>query len=446
MSGTIPAGGGPLPPGRQYWAAVDDLVVRRTGQLSGSVRLSGAKNSALKLIPACLLAEGTHRLHEVPRIDDVATMSELVTAMGVEVTRTGGGRTLEVSVPPAVTPVAPYELVERMRASIVVLGPLLARHGWARVSLPGGDDFGERPIDYHVRAFQAMGAEFTTEHGYVEGRCPRLHGARIVLEFPSHTTTDNILMAAVLAEGTTVIENAAREPEIVDLVDMLCSMGARIEGAGTSHIEIEGVDELEPADHTAIPDRVEAATFLVAAAVAGGSFHIERARPEHMDMLLEKLRAMGLQITATEGGLHVENPGRIRAADVVTLPYPGVATDYMPLLVTALSVADGVAIVTENLFRGRFRYVDELRRMAADIRTEGHHIVVRGVPQLSGAPVRATDLRAGASLVLAGLAADGETVVTRADHIDRGYEDYDGKLRSLGADVTRRPAGQREPA
>ena len=420
--------------------------MRSGAPLSGSVRLSGAKNSALKLIAACLLADGVHRLHEVPRIADVTTMSELLSAMGATIDRPGEGTTLEVRIPPDVTPVAPYDLVERMRASIVVLGPLLARHGWARVSLPGGDDFGHRPIDFHLRAFQAMGADFTTEHGYVEGRCDRLHGARIVLEFPSHTTTDNILMAAVLADGMTIIENAAREPEVVDLADMLCSMGARIEGAGTSRIEVEGVDALAPADHTTIPDRVEAATYLVAAAMAGGSFLVERARPEHMDMLIEKLRETGLSITPADGGLRVESPRRLEAVDVVTLPYPGVATDYMPFIVTALSVADGVAIVTENLFRGRFRYVDELRRMAADIRTEGHHIVVRGVKQLSGAPVRATDLRAGAALVLAGLAADGETVVTDVDHVDRGYEDLDGKLRGLGADVERRPAGGREPA
>lgn len=424
---------------------MDELVVRSGTPLSGTVRLGGAKNSALKLMVACLLADGTHRLHEVPSIEDVRIMGELLGAMGASVERAGDGA-LEVHVPKDVTPVAPYELVERMRASIVVLGPLLARHGWARVSLPGGDDFGNRPIDFHLRAFEAMGAEFTTEHGYVEGRCERLHGARIVLEFPSHTTTDNILMAAVLADGMTLIENAAREPEVVDLADMLCSMGARIDGAGTSRIEVEGVSELRAAEHTTIPDRVEAATFLAAAAMAGGSFVVERARPDHMDMLLEKLREMELLITPADGGLRVESPGRIRAVDVVTLPYPGVATDYMPLLVTALSVAEGVAIVTENLFRGRFRYVDELRRMAADIRTEGHHIVVRGVKQLSGAPVRATDLRAGAALVLAGLAADGETVLSGVEHVDRGYEDFDGKLRALGADVERRPAGQREPA
>jgi UDP-N-acetylglucosamine 1-carboxyvinyltransferase len=416
---------------------MDELVVRAGAPLSGTVRISGAKNSALKLIAACLLADGTHRLHEVPRIDDVKVMAELLGAMGVEVERAGGAE-LAVHVPPKVTPVAPYELVERMRASIVVLGPLLTRHGHARVSLPGGDDFGHRPIDFHLRAFEAMGATFTTEHGYVEGHCDRLHGARIVLEFPSHTTTDNIVMAAVLAEGTTVIENAAREPEIVDLAAMLTSMGARIEGAGTSHIEIEGVEELAPANHTTIPDRIEAATFLVATAMAGGRVHLDRARPEHLDMLLEKLQAMGLRITPTPEGLLAESNERLRAVDVVTLPYPGVATDFMPLIVTMLTVADGVSIVTENLFRGRLRYVDELRRMAADIRTEGHHIVVRGVPQLSGAQVRATDLRAGAALTLAGLAADGETVVMSADHIDRGYEDFEGKLRSIAADVTRR--------
>jgi UDP-N-acetylglucosamine 1-carboxyvinyltransferase len=423
---------------------VEEFVVRAGTPLSGTVRLSGAKNSALKLIAACLLADGTHHLHEVPRIDDVETMAELVSAMGVSVERSPDADLLQVTVPPELVPVAPYELVERMRASIVVLGPLLTRHGYARVSLPGGDDFGHRPIDFHLRAFEAMGAKFTTEHGYVEGHCDRLHGARIVLEFPSHTTTDNIVMAACLAKGGTLIENAAREPEIVDLIEMLNSMGARIVGAGTSRIEIEGVDELAPADHTTIPDRVETATYLGAAAVAGGSIFIERARPDHLDMLLEKLRAMGLSITPTSAGLQVERSGPLRAVDVVTLPYPGVATDYMPLIVAMLSVAEGVAIVTENLFRGRFRYVDELRRMAADIRTEGHHIVVRGVRQLSGARVRATDLRAGAALVLAGLGADGETFVSGAEHVDRGYADYAGKLRALGADVERRSTGHGE--
>lgn len=416
---------------------MEELVVRAGAPLAGTVRVSGAKNSALKLIAACLLAEGTHRLHEVPRIADVATMGELVTAMGATVERDGSS-TMVVHVPVELSPLASYELVERMRASIVVLGPLLARQGFARVSMPGGDDFGHRPIDFHLRALEAMGAEFTTEHGYVEGRCDRLLGTRTVLEFPSHTTTDNILMAAVLAKGTTIIENAAREPEVADLAAMLVEMGARIEGAGTSRIEVEGVDELMPADHTTIPDRVEAATFLAAVGMAGGEILVERARPDHMDMLLHKLRAMGLRLSETGDGIVAESSGRLAAVDIATLPYPGVATDYKPMLVTMLTIASGVGIVSENLFRGRFRYVDELRRMAADIRTEGHHAVVRGVPRLSGAPVRATDLRAGAALVLAGLAAHGETVVGGAEHVDRGYQDYAGKLRSLGADVTRR--------
>ena len=303
--------------------------------------------------------------------------------------------------------------------------------------MPGGDDFGYRPIDFHLSAFEELGATFVAEHGYVDGRCDRLIGARVVLQFPSHTATDNVLMGAVLAKGTTVIENAAREPEISDLASMLTEMGARIQGVGTSRIEVEGVDELRPADHAAIPDRVEAATFVAAVGLAGGEVLVEGARPEHMDMLLEKLRQMGMYCTPTHGGILASAQGRLRSVDVATLPYPGVATDYKPLLVTMLSVASGVAIVSENLFAGRFRYVDELRRMGAEIRTEGHHAIVRGVPRLSGAPVRAPDIRAGAALVLAGLAADGVTEVSGAGHVDRGYEDLAGRLRSLGADIER---------
>jgi UDP-N-acetylglucosamine 1-carboxyvinyltransferase len=279
-----------------------------------------------------------------------------------------------------------------------------------------------------------------TEHGYVEGYCDRLKGAHIVLQFPSHTATDNILMGAVLAKGTTVIENAAREPEISDLAAMLTEMGASISGAGTSRIEVEGVDELSPANHRAIPDRVEAATFVTAVGLAGGEVLLRGARPEHMDMLLEKLGQMGMVLTATEDGLLASSRGRLRSVDVATLPYPGVATDYKPLLVTLLSVSDGVAIVSENLFAGRFRYIDELRRMGAKIKTDGHHAIVRGVPSLSGARVRAPDIRAGAALVLAGLAAEGITDVDGAEHIDRGYEDLDGRLRALGANIERLPS------
>ena len=429
---------------RKYCRFVDRFLVRPSGPLSGSVCVQGAKNSALKLMAACLLAPGTHRLENVPRITDVAIMGELLQAMGVTVVREGAG-TLVITTPRDLEPVAPYELVEAMRASIVVLGPLLARYGMARVSRPGGDDFGQRPIDFHVRALEDLGAKFTTDHGYIDGRCGRLAGAHIVLEYPSHTATDNILMAAVLAEGRTVIDNAAREPEVSDLARMLTAMGARIEGAGTSRLVVEGVDDLVPVTHTTIPDRVEAATFLAAVGLAGGDVLVQGARAEDMAMLLVKLREMGMRLTPTEGGIRAEAAGRMRSVDVATLPYPGVATDYKPLVVTLLSVASGVAIVTENLFTGRFRYVDELCRMGADIVTEGHHAVVRGIDRLSGAKVRAPDLRAGAALVLAGLVADGETEVAGAVHIDRGYEDFAVKLAALGADV-RRVAGEGAPS
>jgi len=436
---------------RHYSLAVDRFVVRSGVPLSGEVRVQGAKNSALKLMAACLLTEGSTRLSNVPHIVDVEVMSDVLTAIGASVARRDGaasgddcvtrtGPELVVTVPERCTPIAPYELVEKMRASFVVLGPLIARHGVARVSLPGGDDFGHRPIDMHLRALAALGAEFGTEHGYVEGRCGRLTGARVVLEYPSHTATDNVLMAATLAKGTTVIENAACEPEVQDLAALLVEMGARISGAGTSRIEVEGVDELRPATHVTVADRVEAATFLAAVGLAGGDVHVVGARDDHMEMLLAKLSSMGLELEATGRGIRARSDGRLAPVDVATLPYPGVATDYKPLLVTMLSVASGVSIVSENLFAGRFRYVDELRRMGADIRTEGHHAVVRGVGRLSGAPVRAPDIRAGAALVLAGLAADGETTVSGAEHIDRGYEDLAGKLRALGADVARADA------
>jgi UDP-N-acetylglucosamine 1-carboxyvinyltransferase len=413
--------------------------------LSGSIEINGAKNSLLKCMAATLLAPGRHEITNVPVITDVAIMCELLSAMGVSAQHSGRGTSgrLVIDVPPAgeVVPVAPYELVEKIRASIVVLGPLLARYGSARVSLPGGDDFGNRPIDMHLRAFEELGAGFTTEHGYVEGRCDRLVGTRVVFEFPSHTATDNVMMAATLAKGTTVIENAAREPEVIDLAEMLRAMGARIEGAGTSRIEIEGVEELHPAVHQVIPDRVEAATFLAAVGLAGGEVELLHARADHMEMLLEKLSLMGLHTVDTGSGLLARAEGRLRAVDISTLPYPGVATDYKPFIVAMLALADGVAIVTENIFAGRFRYVDELIRMGADITTKGHHAVVRGVPRLSGAPVRSLDIRAGAALVVAGLAADGETEVAGAEHIDRGYEDFAGRLASLGAPVRRSPLG-----
>ena len=415
---------------------VDQIVVRPGAPLEGTVRVDGAKNSALKLMAATLLAEGEYRLRNVPTITDVDTMVELLVRMGLGVSRPAPGELLIRRGPDCGTE-APYELVERMRASIVVLGPLLGRVGRARVAMPGGDDFGSRPIDMHLAGLEQMGAEFEFRHGYIEARTDQLLGARIVLEFPSVGATENLLLAAVLAKGTTVIENAAREPEIADLAAFLNTMGALILGAGTSTIVVEGVTELAAVDHTVIPDRIEAATLLAAVALAGGEITVEGARSDHMDMYIQKLGDMGVHIAPSSSGLWAAaGRCRLHSVDVSTLPYPGIATDYKPFFVTMLSVADGVAIVTENLFAGRFKYVSELIRMGADIRTEGHHAVVRGVPRLSGAPVRASDIRAGAALVLAGLAADGETIVGDAFHIGRGYQDLPGKLRRLGADVT----------
>lgn len=409
------------------------LVVRPSGPLSGEVTISGAKNSVLKLMAATTLAEGRFTLRNVPAIADVTWMGELLTSMGMAVRTEGDEVTIDS--PADLTPEAPYELVERMRASIVVLGPLLARFGHARVALPGGDDFGPRPIDMHLRALEALGAEFTRSHGYIEGRADQLLGTRVLLDFPSVGATENTLMAAVLAKGTTVIDNAAREPEIADLASCLNRMGAQILGAGTSTITIEGVEALVPVEHTVIADRIEAATYLAAVGVAGGEITLRGARPDHMTMLIQKLGEMGMRISPDPDGLWALRTGRLRSVDVSTLPYPGLATDYKPFLVVLLAFADGVGIVTENLFSGRFRYVDELVRMGADIRTESHHAVVRGCERLSGAPVRAPDIRAGAALAIAGLGAEGETVVARGEHIERGYERFVEKLSALGADI-----------
>ena len=435
----------PLPPAPGLDGRGDSFVVGPSGPLQGTLRAGGAKNSVLKLMAATLLAEGRHVLTNVPEILDVEIMADMLRALGASVTWEARGR-LVVDSPAAtqLVPEAPYELVDRMRASIVVLGPLLARCGRAKVSMPGGDDFGGRPIDFHLGGLGHMGARFETLHGDVEGTVDedaggrRLVGAHVVLEYPSHTATDNILMAAALAKGTTVIENAAREPEVCDLAAYLTAMGARIRGAGTSHVEVEGVEELSPSVHSVVPDRVVAATYLAAAGLCGGEVVVEDAHIDHMTMLVRKLGAMGVAVEQRPEGVVATGAGRLRAVDDATLPYPGVATDYKPLLVTMMTVADGVSIVTENLFAGRFRYIDELRRMGADVRTEGHHAVVRGVPRLSGARVRATDIRAGAALVLAGLVADGETVVSDAHHVDRGYEDLAGALASVGAPVQRR--------
>lgn len=397
--------------------------------------IDGAKNSVLKLMAATLLAEGSYHLDNVPRITDVELMAELLRATGCRVERSGSRPALTIEVPAVIEPIAPYELVEKFRASIVALGPMLARCGEARVALPGGDDFGHRPIDMHVRGLAELGVEFETVHGYIQARVDNLLGARILLEFPSVGATENVLMASVLAKGTTVIDNAAREPEIADLCRMLEGMGARVSGVGTSTLTIEGVDELHETDHTVIPDRIEAATYLAAVGVVGGELTLTGARHDHMVMLCQKLGEMGMKIDPRDDGILALASGRLRSADCSTLPYPGLATDYKPFLVALLATTEGVGIVTENLFAGRFRYIDELCRMGADIRTDSHHAVVRGVPCLSGAPVRAHDIRAGAALAIAGMRAQGETVISDAHHIARGYADLPGKLNAVGAEM-----------
>lgn len=419
----------------------DCIMVRSGRVLSGSVRIGGAKNSGLKLMAACLLADGDHTLRNMPRIADVAVMADILEEVGVLVGRRvdDPDDLIRVRTPATLVPVAPVE-ARRIRASIVVLGPLLAREGRAVVPLPGGDDFGHRPIDLHLRGLEALGATCRVEGGYVHAEvATRLRGAPIALEFPSVGATENIVLAATLAEGVTVLDNAAREPEIVDLCRFLVALGVPIEGIGTSRLVVHGVDRasLRPAEHVVVADRVEAATYLAAVGLAGGEIFVEGARADHMEMLLTKLSDMGMAVHGCEDGIVAKAPDRLSAIDVATLPYPGVATDYKPLLTAMLSVADGTSIVTENLFSGRFRYVDELTKLGADIRTDAHHAVVRGVRSLHGAEVIVHDIRAGAALVVAALAAEGETLIREVHHIDRGYDDLVGKLRALGADIER---------
>ena len=415
-------------------------MVKPAGALNGEVRAYGAKNAVLKEMAACLLASGEHRLTNVPRISDVKVMSELLEALGCRVDEPSEHE-LRVVVPECdeINPVAPPHLFEAMRASIVVLGPLLARCGVANMALPGGDDFGQRPINFHTEGLTAMGATFHNDRTSIHATTssPRLHATRVTLEYPSHTATDNLMMAAVLAKGRTIIDNAAREPEVADLGRQLIAMGARIQGLGTSLLTIDGVAGLSPAYHEVVNDRVVAATYLASGLITGGEVRVVDARPEHMVMLLRKLESMGVEVDQSGDGVAVRARQRLKAVDVATLPYPGVATDYKPLLTTMLSVADGVSVVTENLFVGRFRYVDELVRLGANITTEGHHAMIRGVDRLVGTAVRARDIRAAAALILAGLVAEGETTLTGLEHMDRGYDDFAGRLRHLGANIER---------
>jgi len=419
---------------------MDRIVVQQSGPLSGQADVPGAKNSVLKLMVASLYAPGRHELTNVPDISDVETMGALLGALGVRARRDDvDGSVLHLYNDGDVGTVAPSDLVSSIRASINVLGPLLAVCGRVRLDMPGGDDFGTRPIDLHLAGLRAMGVEFEIDDRSIVAYVDRLRGADIVLDFPSVGATENLVTAAVQAEGSTTITNAAREPEVADLCELLVEMGAHIEGIGSSVLSIEGVERgsLVPVSHAVVPDRIQAATYLAAVAVAGGSAVIKGARADHMAVLLNRMNDMGLQLEAVPGGVSIVSEGRMRAVDVQTLPYPGLATDYKPLLVTMLAVAEGMGIVTENLYPGRFRYVEELSKLGADIRTDGHHAIVRGMERLRGAAVVAPDIRAGAALVIAGLAAEGRTVISGIEHIDRGYDDLVGRLVAMGASVTR---------
>lgn len=415
-------------------ATMRTLAVDPTGPIGGEVVISGAKNSVLKLMVATVLAEGRSTLRNVPLISDVEWMSQLLEAMGVVVDRPDP-ESLVIDTTHPITPEAPYDLVEAMRASTALLGALLARSGEARIAMPGGDDFGNRPIDMHLRGLEQLGATVELSHGTILARHNGLTGAHIVLEYPSVGATENIMMAATRADGVTTIDNSAREPEVVDLAAMLNRMGARVMGAGSPTITVTGVDELRPVEHVVVPDRIEAATYLAILGAAGGELLLRGARHGDMSLLIAKLGEMGMRISPDAAGIWALASGRPKHADVATLPYPGIATDVLPMLVALMSIADGTSFATENLYQGRFRYIGELQRMGADIRVEGHHMAVRGVERLSGAPVRAFDIRAGAALVVAAFGAEGETVIHDAHHIDRGYVDMAAKLRALGASV-----------
>ena len=422
----------------------DVIVVAQSGPLAGEVVVPGAKNSVLKLMAAALLADGRYTLTNVPVIEDVNIMADLLRAVGLEITMSPSpageaGQHLSIYNSGAITPVAPFELADRIRASVNLVGPLLGRFGTIDIALPGGDDFGGRPIDMHLRGLEAMGAEFETSAEGIAGRCTRLVGADVVFDFPSVGATENVLMAAVVADGVTTIRNAAREPEIEDLCNMLRKMGCRIDGIGTATLTITGVapSSLQAVTHEVVTDRVQAATYIAAVGMCGGTIRVARANAQHMGMMLTRFSDMGMIFDIDDEGITATAPDRLTSVDVSTLPYPGVATDYKPLVVAMLSMANGVGIVTENLYPGRFRYVDELRALGANIEIDGHHAVVRGVEHLTGATVVAPDIRAGAALVVAGLAASGITEIGDVFHIDRGYDDIVGRLSALGASISR---------
>jgi UDP-N-acetylglucosamine 1-carboxyvinyltransferase len=414
---------------------MDKLLIVGSTPLRGEARISGAKNAALPIMCAALLAVEPLRLTNVPRLHDVRTMMRLLEQMGVKATVDGSRVDLDAA--RLDKPFAPYELVKTMRASILVLGPLLARCGHARVSLPGGCAIGLRPVDQHVKGLEALGAEIRVEQGYIEARAGRLKGTRHVMDLVTVTGTENLMMAACLADGVTVLENAAREPEVVDLANCLNAMGARVRGAGTDVITVEGVDRLSGASHAIMPDRIETGTFLVAAAATGGAVTLREARADLLDAVIDKLRDAGATVEAENGSIRIEMRGRPKSVSVRTAPYPGFPTDMQAQFMALDAIADGTATVTETIFENRFMHALELARLGAEIETSGNTAIVRGVPRLQGATVMATDLRASASLVIAGLVAAGETRIDRIYHLDRGYESIEEKLSALGARIRR---------
>ena len=417
-------------------SSLDRFRITGGCRLVGEVTVTGAKNSVLKLMAASLLAVGKTTIRNVPDIADVDIMADLLTRLGCTVVR--GDATVTIDVPEAPAHRADYDLVRKMRASINVLGPLVARIGKAEVALPGGDAIGSRGLDFHIKGLESLGAKARVEHGYVIAEAPLgLTGTSIDLDFPSVGATENLMTAAVLAKGVTVIDNAAREPDLVDLGEFLIGMGAKIDGLGSPTITITGVEKLSPADHTTIPDRIIAGTWAFAAAMTQGDITIHGGRAEHMEVMLEKLTSAGAIITSTQDGFRVQMSHRPKAIDVATLPYPGFATDLLPFIIGMNAVAEGHSIVTENVFESRFMFVNELMRLGAQITVDGHHASIDGIPQLSGAPVEATDIRAGAGLVLAALVSEGETTVDGAFHIDRGYPNFAEQLVALGAEVIR---------
>ena len=418
--------------------AEEVIIVQGNNTLTGEVSVSGAKNSALKLMAAAILGRGTTVIHNVPFISDIAIMAEVLCCLNAHVKRED--HMLIIDTEPVDKWETPYELVSKMRASIAVLGPLIGRFGQARVAMPGGCQIGARKIDMHLVGLEALGVKFVVDHGFLEATTPKgLTGAHVMLDFPSVGATENLLMAAVVAKGTTTIENAAREPEIVDLVNMLNAMGAHIQGGGSSSLEIEGVslESLHPCEHTTVGDRIEAGTFLVGGALMGGPLTVRGVNPAYLRMALMKLDALGCEVETGTDWIRVSRKQEMTSIDIQTLPHPGFPTDLQAQFMLLAARAQGTSVITENVFENRFMFASELIRMGADIVIEDHHALVRGVKGLQGAPVSSTDLRAGAALVLAGISAEGETRVHNIKHIDRGYENYVGKLSALGAQVTR---------